>query len=195
MKKNRTGLSERQQEIINASLELIAEHGIQGLTIRNLSKKTGLAESSLYRHYDSKSQILIAILDGIGLPPEPMGQTGNESVFLLLEARFRHHFLAFSQNPVLVSVVFSEELFQNDSFLVDITRRKIEQSIATLTGMIARGQQKGEIRADIQPEMVALMINGSLRMLVKQWKMSGYSFDLMIKGSQLVESLKLILKN
>ena len=44
-----TELSERQKEIINASLELIAESGIQSLTIKNLSKKIGLVESAIYR--------------------------------------------------------------------------------------------------------------------------------------------------
>jgi len=31
-------------------------------------------------------------------------------------------------------------------------------------------------------------------MLVKQWKMSGYSFDLIVKGAELIHSLKLMLK-
>ena len=53
-----TELSERQKEIINASLEIIAENGIQSLTIKNLSKKIGLVESAIYRHYESKTQIL-----------------------------------------------------------------------------------------------------------------------------------------
>ncbi|MCB0284871.1 MAG: TetR family transcriptional regulator, partial [Calditrichaeota bacterium] len=36
--------SERQQQIINAAIELIAEKGIQQLTIKNLSKKIGVVE-------------------------------------------------------------------------------------------------------------------------------------------------------
>lgn len=42
-----TEITERQQEIINVSLELIAESGIQSLTIKNLAKKIGFAESTL----------------------------------------------------------------------------------------------------------------------------------------------------
>lgn len=58
-----TEITERQQEIINVSLELIAESGIQSLTIKNLAKKIGFAESAIYRHYENKIQILLAILD------------------------------------------------------------------------------------------------------------------------------------
>ena len=58
-----TELSDRQKEIINVSLELIAESGIQGLTIKNLAMKIGFSESAIYRHYENKIQILVAILN------------------------------------------------------------------------------------------------------------------------------------
>ena len=62
-KKTDFEMSDRQKEIIDVSLELIAEKGIQGLTIKNLAKKIGFSESATYRHYENKTQILIAVLD------------------------------------------------------------------------------------------------------------------------------------
>jgi len=189
-----TELSERQKEIINASLELIAESGIQSLTIKNLSKKIGLVESAIYRHYESKTQILIAILDSITEGAKPNDLTGDESVICFLEKRLENHFLTFTNNPALVSVVFAEDLFQNEPLLIEKTKVKVEKSISELAKLISVGQQKGEIRNDIVSEQISIMINGSVRMLVKQWKMSGYSFDLIIKGAELIHSLKLMLK-
>ena len=55
--------TERQKEIIKASLELITNKGIQGLTIKNLSKKIGVTEPAIYRHFESKTQILISMLE------------------------------------------------------------------------------------------------------------------------------------
>ena len=55
--------TERQQEIISTALDLISEKGIQGLTIKNLSKKLGITEPAIYRHFENKIQILIALLD------------------------------------------------------------------------------------------------------------------------------------
>ena len=43
---------------MESALGLIAEKGIQGLTIKNLSKKIGISEPAIYRHFDSKSSIL-----------------------------------------------------------------------------------------------------------------------------------------
>ncbi|HSH51385.1 MAG TPA: TetR/AcrR family transcriptional regulator [Bacteroidales bacterium] len=187
-------LTERQKEIINASLELIAEKGIQGLTIRNLSKKIGLVESAVYRHYESKTQILIAILDSISGQTAPNGPTKVESVLNYLEQKLRNHLQSFTANPALVSVIFAEDLFQNEALLVEKTKEKVEKSISEMAAMIKVGQQKGEIRNDINAEQLAIMINGSVRMLVKQWKMSDYSFDLIPKGDEQINSMKLLLK-
>ncbi len=189
-----TELSERQKEIINASLELIAESGIQSLTIKNLSKKIGLVESAIYRHYASKMQILIAILDSISTKTNSENVKEVESILGLLEERLINHFQTFTEKPALVSVIFAEDLFQNEPLLVEKTRLKIEKSISELAELITIGQKRGEIRTDIDPEIVSIMINGSLRMLVKHWKMTSYSFDLISKGKLLIESLKSILK-
>lgn len=187
-------MSERQKEIIKASLELIAEKGIQGLTIKNLSKKIGLVESAIYRHYENKTHILAAILDSISEQITPNGSTKVESVINHLEQKLRNRFQTFTATPALVSVVFAEELFQNEALLVEKTKAKVQKSIAETAAMINLGQQKGEIRNDIEAEQLAIMINGSVRMLVKQWRMSDYSFDLIQKGDKQINAMKIVLK-
>lgn len=189
-----TGFTEKQKEIINASLEIIAESGIQRLTIKNLSKKIGLVESAIYRHYESKTHILIAILDSICEQSKSHEIEETGSVFGILEKKIRVRFSTFTEKPVLVSVVFAEDLFQNEPTLVEKNRLKVKKSISDLSALIQKGQQSGEIRSDINPEIVSVMINGSIRMLVKQWKMAEYSFDLIRRGEDLISSFKVILK-
>lgn len=188
-------LSERQKEIIKASLELIAKKGIQGLTIKNLSKKMGFVESAIYRHYESKTQILLALLDFISEEITPKGPMKIESVINHLGQKLRDRLQTFTANPALASVIFAEDLFQNEVLLANKTKAKVEKSMSETTAMIKFGQQKGEIRNDIGPEQLAIIINGSVRMLVKQWKMSDYSFDLTLKGDELIDSMKLLLKS
>ncbi len=189
-----TDLSKRQKDIINASLEIIAESGIQSLTIKNLSKKIGLVESAIYRHYESKTQILIAILNSITEKIKSNDYEEIDSHIGFLEKRLENHFITFSENPALVSAVFAEDLFQNEPALVEKTRLKVEKSISDLSALLKKGQQSGEIRNDLDPEIISVIINGSVRMLVKQWRMSGYSFNLVSRGKTLIESYRLMLK-
>lgn len=188
-------LSERQNEIIKASLELIAERGIQGMTIKNLSKKIGLVESAIYRHYKSKTQILTVILDSISGHTIPDESIKVESIIKHLEQILRNRFRIFTSNPALVSVVFAEDLFQNEALLVEKTKMKVKKAISEMATIIKVGQERGEIRNDIDSEQFAIMINGSVRMLVKQWRMSDFSFDLISKGDEQINTIKLLLKS
>lgn len=192
--KMNTELTEKQKEIINAALKIIAESGIQSLTIKNISKKIGLVESAIYRHYESKTQILLALLDAIGEQTKYCGEPKVDSVFGFIEKKLENHFQAFQENPALVSVVYAEDLFQNEPELAEKIRLKMEKSLSEFTELLQQGQQHEEIRSDIDAGVISTMINGSLRMLVKQWKMSGYSFNLVSRGKKLTESYRLMLK-
>lgn len=60
VEKNKKNTKER---ILDASIELFSEHGISAVSIRDITKKVGINESSLYNHYKNKSEILDVIID------------------------------------------------------------------------------------------------------------------------------------
>ncbi|NLA48736.1 MAG: TetR/AcrR family transcriptional regulator [Bacteroidales bacterium] len=189
-------LTERQQEIIHASLVLIEENGIQGLTIKNLASKIGFSESAVYRHYENKIQILLAIL---GYFEENTGQfyagqleSGTNSL-LKIENIFRNHFRKFTDNPSLVSVIFSEEIFRNEKELTEKVREIMEKYSSGLITIIESGQKNGVIRRDVEASLLAVLVIGALRLFVKKWHMSDYSFDLVQNGEKLIDMIKLII--
>lgn len=191
-----TEITERQQEIINVSLALITESGIQSLTIKNLAKRIGFAESAIYRHYENKIQILLAILDFFKRNTEQLFSNqlnSNENALVRIEKLFVTHFRKFTNTPSLVAVIFSEEIFRNEKELSTKVAEIMNLNIASLTTIIKDGQQKGEIRNDIEASHLATMILGSLRMFVKQWSMADYKFDLIAKGAELINSIKMLL--
>jgi len=186
-------LSRRQQEIITASIELIAEKGIQELTIKNLSKKIGTAESATYRHFKSKMDILVAIL----------GQFKQNKMFALdkvrssevseleqLEMIFNERFKQFTAHPAVTAVIFSEEIFQNDKRLSDEVFAIMKASQSTILNIIKSGQKNGFIRADIEATEISLTIIGALRLIVIKWRLSGFSFNLQVEGAMLWQSIK-----
>lgn len=193
-----TEITERQQEIINVSLELIAESGIQSLTIKNLAKKVGFAESAIYRHYENKIEILLAILDFFKQNTEHFFTNqlnSNDNALVKIDNLFQNHFKKFSASPSLVSVIFSEEIFRNEVELTEKVKEIMNNNVTILKTIIETGQSKGEIRADINASHLSVVIMGSLRMFVKQWHMSNYNFNLTDKGSEFINSIKILLKN
>lgn len=185
----------RQKEIIEASLLLINEKGIQGLTIKNLAAAIGVTEPAIYRHFENKIEILIAILNFYLSESEEILKVElqtNASSVEKIEHLYRKHFLKFSNLPALVSVVFSEELFRNETILMEKIAEIINRTHRDLTAIVVAGQQNKEIRTDIGAKELTVIIMGTLRMLVKKWHMSNYAFNLIEEGESIIESMKKI---
>ena len=188
--------TERQIEITEVALELISEKGIQGLTIKNLAKKIGITEPAIYRHYDSKTDILIAVLDLFKQNTEQLFekelQNGGKAIDKI-EHLFTNHFTTLSATPSLVSVIFSEEIFRNEPVLIEKISEVIERNDKILTTIIIKGQETGEIRNDIEAKNLSTMIMGTLRLFVKKWQFSAFSYNLPKEGKKIIESIKLLI--
>lgn len=191
-----TEMSDRQKQIIEVSLELIAESGIQGLTIKNLAKRIGFSESAIYRHFENKIQILVAILNYFKENTERLflAELNSEGdAISKINHLLMNQFRIFTHSPSLVAVIFSEELFRNESMLVERVSEIMNNSFNVLTQIIKSGQENGELRANVEAEHLAVVVMGSLRLFVKQWHMSNYSFSLEKKGNELSNTIKSLL--
>lgn len=189
-------MSDRQKQIIVVSLDLISESGIQGLTIKNLAKKIGFSESAIYRHYENKIQILTGILNYFKENTERLfsDELNSESnVVTKINNLFSNQFRIFTASPSLVAVIFSEELFRNEPILVEKVSEIMKGSFNVLTQIIKSGQENGELRTNVEAKHLAVIVMGSLRLFVKQWQMSNYSFNLEKKGDELSNSIKTVL--
>lgn len=189
--------SERQQQIINAAIELIAEKGIQQLTIKNLSKKIGVVEGAIYRHFDSKINIILGILSVFKQSKNGVMDILNaelKSPLHQLQTLFIERFKYFTKNPAIAAVIFSEEIFQNEKQLSVAVFAIMNESQQVIHKLIEKGQESGQIRPDILPEQLSLIITGAIRLIVTKWRLSGFAFDLEKDGLQLWQSLKRILE-
>jgi AcrR family transcriptional regulator len=188
--------TDRQTEIIEAALEIINTLGIQGLTIKNISKKVGITEPAIYRHFESKTDILIGILNNFKDMAEMLSKmmnnykaTATEKINFL----FSRMLELFTETPSMVSVIFSEEIFKNEEVLklkiIDI----VNLHTKTIEDIILKGQQESNIRTDIDAENLALIAMGSFRLMVKKWELQNHSYSLQKEGKTLIDILNKII--
>jgi AcrR family transcriptional regulator len=190
-------LSERQQQIIETSIALIDQKGIQGFTIKNLSKAIGISEPAIYRHFESKFEILATILDAFKIQITSFQDKFShmdKDAFTKLAMLFSNRFAAFAENPALVSVVFSEEIFQNEEKLTKKVNEIYYLNEMMLVSILEQARKEGLIEKDADVNILALMILGSIRLLVKKWKMTQYSFNLQDEGKKIMDSTIKMLK-
>ncbi len=190
-------LSERQQQIINESINIIDKKGIQGLTIKNLSKAIGISEPGIYRHFESKTAIITTILDSFKEMSNSLSgimKTYNTSAIEKMKFMFLQLFEMFSENPSIVSVIFSEEIFKNEESLKKKIAEILNLNTKTIEDIIAKGQSEKNIRDDIDAKSLTLLTMGSLRLLVKKWDLNNHNFNLSKEGEKLIEVLSKVLK-
>src|SRR5512140_198989 len=53
----------RQEQIAEAALRLVAGQGMKGLSVARVARRVGVVPSAIYRHYNSKDEVLDAVLD------------------------------------------------------------------------------------------------------------------------------------
>jgi len=188
--------SKRQYEILMKSIELIAEKGIQNLTIKNLSQKIGISEPAIYRHFKNKLEILKAVLELFKRESIESFDIQEKEEYSIkkLEEIFMEHINKFNENPYIAFVIFSEEFFMNNSDLQTLITEIMSYSINRIKKIIKDGQERGEIRGDIEPENLTLIFFGGLRLLVKEWSQNGFNEDLLKKGESYIKTFIKILK-
>jgi len=191
-------LTDRQQEIVDTSLEIISSIGIQGLTIKNLAKRIGISEPAIYRHYENKISILLTILDYFKSSGEQMFRKqikSEDRPLRRIECIFEGHFDAFERNPSLVSVIFSEEIFRNEPVLQAKIAEIMDRNFNAIKALVIEGQAKGEINPNFDSKYLTIIIIGSLRMMVKRWQMVDKSFNNRDEVKNLFSTIRKLIEN
>ncbi|RKQ35255.1 TetR/AcrR family transcriptional regulator [Kocuria tytonis] len=57
--------SERRRRILDAAAELFARHGYRAVSLQSIGERAGISGPGVYRHFESKQEILAELLEGI----------------------------------------------------------------------------------------------------------------------------------
>jgi AcrR family transcriptional regulator len=171
----------RQEQIIHAALNVVANHGLKGLTMQRVAKQVGLAPSAIYRHFQNKDDVLDAILTLI--QDRLLGNVRAVSEEITDPLERLHNLLQrqvqlLRENPAIPRIVFSEEVYHGRPERQDVVYRIIRSYLERLRHIMWQGQQTQHIRADVTPSTLALMFLGLIQTAVFLWHMSGGAFDM-----------------
>lgn len=191
MKTNK--FTDRQIEIIEAATKRIDEHGIQELTIKNLAADLNLSEAALYRHFKGKNEILLGLLTYFIDETEQRLATIIHSKGLnapdTLRSVFNSQLNTFIQKPSIVSVIFSESIFQFNKDLNQAVSQLMNNMQTVIETIIKRGQENKELTRLISPSIATTIIMGGMRITVLKWKLSGHKNNLLKDGRNVLNGI------
>ena len=197
MKNNK--FTDRQIEIMETATLRIDKYGIQELTIKNLAADLGLSEAALYRHFKSKNDIMLGLLsyfifemkERIATIISKEDSTPTEQ----LKEIFASQLNTFLKKPAIVSVIFSEGIFQFNKDLSEKVSTMMELMQTHIGAIIKKGQDDGTYREIIGSATISTIIMGSMRMTVLKWKLSGHKSNLIKDGNTVLNGLFKMIEN
>lgn len=180
-RRRRLSAEVRRQDIVAAAMEIIRHHGVDKLTTRSLSEAVGVAQPTLFLHFGSKSQVLLALVDAIqsNLQEKMRGfDLGSLTPLERLRAVIRAHLGFIQEQPGIPRLLFSEELRSGDPAVRQRMEELVMFFLQFLAGLIRAGQASGELRADLDAEQCACILISCVQGLAFRWILSDFRFVL-----------------
>ena len=189
-----TDISKRQLEIIEAAGKILTEKGINSLTTKKLAQEMNFSESALYRHFTSKEEIIVCMLNYLALNMDQHSiELENKNPIEQLKNFFQNQFRFFESQPYFVIAVFSEGILEESEKINHAIKNLMNKRMQLLKPIIQIGQEKGAITNDIDSDELIHILMGSVRLFMLKWRMSKFEFDIQTEGNKMLTSiLKLI---
>jgi AcrR family transcriptional regulator len=170
---NRRGAA-RRESILDAAVELFAQRGYRGGGLLELAERVGISHVGILHHFGTKENLLRAVmarrdevLEGLADEYEGTGITGLTSIPVPSEPEMLTR---------LATVLRAENLNPGDplhDYFIE-SHQRIRDRIAA---EIRTGQEQGQIRSDINPEVKAVEIMAFGIGIETQWLLDPNRID------------------
>ncbi|WP_257786508.1 TetR/AcrR family transcriptional regulator [Caldithrix abyssi] len=180
--------------MVSEAIKIIHQKGYSGLSIRELAGKVGISEPAIYRHFRSKEEIILRILERMNRFGDLLRQELNK----LPDARSKikklveMHLEFLEANREMTSVIFSEEIFEPREGIQQKVREIIRSRREFLDQLLEVARQNKEV-VDVPAQELSIVILGYLRMTVLEWRTANFSFSLQDRGQRIIETLDKII--
>ena len=154
----------RQGQIKKAVLEIISSEGIGKLSTRNLAAKIGVTEGALFRHFSSKKEIMLSILDDVKnellVEQERITYSSSLTAEQKLFDFLCRHITYLIENKGITILLFSEAAHMNEPLLKKGLREILLTQKEYISRIIKQGMNEGVWDKSLNVENVATLYMG-----------------------------------
>jgi len=183
----RKSTAERQLEIEQAVLDLIATEGTHGLTMARIAARIGVSEAALYRHFHGKLEIIYAtIAISFDRVMERLTEAaGGGDATTRLHRVFIAHLQFIEDHPGMARILFSDDVHFNATQLQHELNARIAKLLRFIGNLLSTGVQHGELRSDLDVEAAAALYLGLIQTQLLLWSVNEKTDRLMARSEQL----------
>ena len=181
MRAKKTQTNIRQEQITEAALQIISVDGINALSIARIAESVGIVPSAVYRHFNSKEDVLDNVLQHIGIRLQKnvaeAKKESKESLECLKSIMMRHVKMA-EENRAIPHVVFSDMFYAGNPDRKAMLNSVITGYLQQIQKIVKQGQKEEKIHKDTDPETASVLFLGAIMPAVVLWNVSEGKFDI-----------------
>jgi TetR/AcrR family fatty acid metabolism transcriptional regulator len=171
---------DKENDIINAAIDVFAERGFHDTKIHTIADQAGIATGTVYLYFGNKENILLRIFEKVWAEIfqnlEKISQCVSleplEKYNMLIDSLFDYFF----QNPSLASLYVNEQNY--------LTNKKPEQftsfykkTINIIETYLNEGIKEGLFNPETNIKITSVFFLGGLRLLLHEWAQSQDGYD------------------
>jgi AcrR family transcriptional regulator len=161
-----------EQAIIEATLDLFAEQGFEGVCVEAVAARAGVGKATIYRRWPNKEELLLAAFGSLKSPfPEPDGVSVRDDLLAMVEV------MCADKADPRKARRYALLLGEGEKYPRLMARYKetvVEPRREAMRAVIRRGIQTGELRPDTDIEIAMLTLTG---VIMAHQKTSDGAFD------------------
>ena len=148
---------EAKQRVLDAAQHLLGEQGVDAFTVEEVAKRSGVAKTTIYRHWPSRDQLMLESLDCL-VHTFPTPNTG--SLPGDLEAFFVQLLPVVSgpeRSQMMLDVIAAAA---KDPEIAELHREMMAERLGPLRTIIDLARGRGELPADLDTDLALDLIEG-----------------------------------
>lgn len=155
-----TSQQDPKERILDCAQQLFARRGYAGTTTRDLAQTVGMAEGTLFRHFENKKAILIAVVTRgwVEVLTDLLTALSEMSSYKAVDQVLRNRMIHFHENADMLRVCFMEAQFHpelSSRIQTDIIDKMTEVAEAFFQTAMERGEYR-----TMDPQIVAKVFLG-----------------------------------
>ena len=145
--------------MLDAATELALDVGVRAFTVDELARRSGVAKTTIYRHFPSKNELIITALDGLTPVPE-IPDTGNLHDDLVVFLGNVLPIFASARLRALFLDIFAASTFDEELALLQASM--MSGRSGALASIVGQARSRSEIPNDVDDQTAFELIEGPL---------------------------------